>query len=81
MFNQYIKQCTEAKVTLLYTTDIRAQVYKRSYEYPTFDTVDEMKQYLKSLNNLLYDSQVIPSNQQAVEQHTPQNTGNRNGGF
>lgn len=79
MFNQYIKQCTEAKVTLLYTTDIRAQVYKRSYEYPTFDTVDEMKQYLKSLNNLLYDSQVIPSNQnQAVEQHTSQNTGNRN---
>lgn len=53
VFKSYLDECVKSNMNIMYTSDINSLVYRSSHEIPTFDNVDAMKQYLKSLNNLI----------------------------
>lgn len=56
VFKPYILECQAAGMNIVYTKDIRSWLYKASFEYPQFETPAQMKEYLKNLNNLMYES-------------------------
>jgi len=56
IFKPYILECKSSGISMVYTKDIRSWLYKASFEYPKFETPVQMKEYLKNLNNLMYEN-------------------------
>lgn len=56
IFKPYILECQAAGMSMVHTKNIRSWLYKTSFEYPRFETPAQMKEYLKNLNNLMYES-------------------------
>lgn len=61
LLNPYIKEAQEKRVTIMYTDDISDKVFKMSYEYPKFETLQQRNNYLSSLNSLLHEPNNAPS--------------------
>ena len=61
LLNPYIKEAQEKRVTIMYTDDISDKVFKMSYEYPKFETLQQRNNYLSSLNSLLHEPNNTPS--------------------